>query len=97
MEGSHGERRGSFIKTQTSRGLDFTFLYGYLLLICTFIFFVGTMYTLTVSKFMPNTGNAILDAIKADDYYCLLIPVTILVTWLFIYFNWMSLKFFRHN
>jgi len=70
---------------------------GVLLLIGTFIFFNLSMYTLVVSKFLPETGNELLDFFKYDYYYCMLVPVTFLATWLFVYLNWMSLKFFRHN
>eukprot|EP00026_Physarum_polycephalum_P021850 Phypoly_transcript_25421.p1 GENE.Phypoly_transcript_25421~~Phypoly_transcript_25421.p1 ORF type:complete len:103 (+),score=12.88 Phypoly_transcript_25421:96-404(+) len=76
---------------------DTTVLWGYVLLICTFIFFVGTIYAMVVSKFMPHTGNKILDFIKEDYYYCMLVPATIPVTVIAVYLNWLSLKFFRHN
>jgi hypothetical protein len=38
---------------------DNTVLWGYVLLICTFIFFVGAIYSMVVSKFMPHTGNKV--------------------------------------
>lgn len=97
---------------------DTTVLWGYTLLALTFVFFVGTVYALVVSKMMPHTGNAvsmhtityqikrkynyfdfknILDWIKDDYFYCMLVPVTIPVTVIAVYLNWLSLKFFRHN
>lgn len=95
---------------------DNTVLWGYVLLICTFIFFVGAIYAMIVSKFMPLTGNKvsnlnsnfgfiklpfdifyILDWIKEDYYYCMLVPATVPVTVIAVYLNWLSLKFFRHN
>ena len=30
-------------------------------------------------------------------YYCYVVTATIPATFVFIYFNWLSLKFFRHN
>ena len=57
------EHRG---RLKENRPPDFTFLYGYLLLFNTFIFFIVTMYTIIISKFMPETGNAILDSIKVS-------------------------------
>jgi hypothetical protein len=74
-----------------------TAFYGYLLLIGTGMFFVCWTYAFIVSKWMPYTGNALLDAIKEDSYYTPLIPVVGIVTWMFVYINWMSLKFFRHK
>lgn len=42
-------------------------------------------------------GGGFLDAVERDVYYCYLIPLTIPVTILAFYANWVSLKFFRHN
>lgn len=54
------------------------------------------LYALVISKyFMPYTGNKILDAIKDDEYYCCLIPITIVSAVIFSYFNWLSMKYFR--
>lgn len=39
----------------------------------------------------------LLDALERDQYYCYLLPLTIPVTVLAFYANWVSLKFFRHN
>ncbi|KAJ2874986.1 multisubstrate pseudouridine synthase 7, partial [Coemansia asiatica] len=55
---------------------DDTPLYGVFLLGVTSVVFVVSMYALVVSKFMPYTGIALLDAIKDDDYFCLLVPIT---------------------
>ena len=49
------------------------------------------------SKLMPLTGNTILDSIKNDSYYALLVPATLPVLVIFFFLNWLSLKFFRHN
>jgi phosphatidylinositol glycan anchor class Y biosynthesis protein len=59
--------------------------------------FAVFMYMLVLSKFMPKMDNEILDMIKEDYYYCCLFPVTIIASVAFVYTNWMSLKFFRHN
>jgi hypothetical protein len=39
---------------------DYTRLLGYVLLFATYLLFVGTMYALIVSKWMPETGNKVL-------------------------------------
>jgi len=54
-------------------------------------------YALAISKLLPDTGFVLLDAIKHDRYYSYLLAATIPVTLIFIYFNWLSLKFFRHS
>jgi hypothetical protein len=40
---------------------------------------------------------SLLQAIEGDVYYCYLVPLTIPVTILACYANWVGLKFFRHN
>ena len=45
-----------------------TVLWGFVLLIGAFVFFVSSMYAILVSKIMPDTGNVFIDAIKADHY-----------------------------
>lgn len=89
--------RMMFERYQQNDRTDNAALWGYFLLATTFLFFVFSSYALFISKLMPATGNDLLDAIKFDYYYCFLVPATGLVTWLFIYLNWMMLKFFRHN
>ncbi|KAG0257950.1 hypothetical protein DFQ27_004887 [Actinomortierella ambigua] len=59
--------------------------------------FVVSMYALVVSTYMPETKNQILDWIKHDSHYCMLVPVTLPVTILVVLFNWLGMKLFRHN
>ncbi|ORY91337.1 phosphatidylinositol N-acetylglucosaminyltransferase subunit Y-domain-containing protein [Syncephalastrum racemosum] len=74
-----------------------THLWGYALLAATAIMFLSTLYAIIGSKFMPDTGVPVLDWIKHDEYYCLLVPITALAAIYFIMWNWMGMKFFRHN
>lgn len=76
---------------------DTTYLWGYLLFFCTMVGFTVSMYALVASNYMPLTGNKTLDWIKKDSHYCMLVPVTIPVTVLFVLFNWLGMKLFRHN
>ncbi|KAI7849716.1 phosphatidylinositol N-acetylglucosaminyltransferase subunit Y [Circinella umbellata] len=76
---------------------DSTYLWGYALLVATAILFFGTLYAMIGSKFVPDTQIEILDWIKHDEYYCLLVPITAIVMIYFIVWNWMGMKFFRHN
>ncbi|KAJ2002503.1 hypothetical protein GGI04_003317 [Coemansia thaxteri] len=76
---------------------DDTPLYGYALLVLTSVLFVFSMYSLVVSKFMPYTGIAFLDAVKDDRYYCLLMPITGLSFTFAVFWNWLGMKVFRHN
>ncbi|CAG8595818.1 1299_t:CDS:2 [Ambispora gerdemannii] len=76
---------------------DTTSLWGWMLLFATFMMFVSSMYAIVFSKFVPETGNRTLDWIKRDEYYCLLLPITLSVTVYAVFWNWMGMKFFRHN
>ncbi|KAF9100090.1 hypothetical protein BGX29_001178 [Mortierella sp. GBA35] len=76
---------------------DTTYLWGYLLFFSTMVGFTVCMYALVASNYMPLTGNKTLDWIKKDSHYCMLVPVTIPVTVLFVLFNWLGMKLFRHN
>jgi len=49
------------------------------------------------SKFLPHTGNVVLDALAGDWYYSLLLPLTVPVTLVAVFVNWLAMKFFRHN
>ncbi|KAG5463543.1 MAG: phosphatidylinositol N-acetylglucosaminyltransferase subunit Y-domain-containing protein, partial [Olpidium bornovanus] len=76
---------------------DTTGLMGWALLLCTYVAFVALGYAAVVSKFMPRTGNKILDYISDDNYYSVLIPVTLPVAIFWAFFNWLGLKTFRTN
>ncbi|KAL0080820.1 hypothetical protein J3Q64DRAFT_1757655, partial [Phycomyces blakesleeanus] len=75
---------------------DTTYLWGYFLLISTWLIFFITMYSLIGSHWMPVTNNKVLDWIRDDDYYCYVVPVTAVVFIYFVVCNWMGMKFFRH-
>lgn len=71
---------------------------GVLFIITALVIFTFSLYAFIISKFfMPYTGNQILDWIKDDEYYCCLIPSTIVTTLLFMYVNWVAMKYFRHS
>ncbi len=70
---------------------------GWLLLIGTFLFFSCGIYATVISKFMPVVGHFVLDFLREDYFYSLLIPLLIPVAIVTIYLNWLGLKFFRHN
>ncbi|KAJ2772676.1 hypothetical protein IWQ57_001664 [Coemansia nantahalensis] len=76
---------------------DDTPVYGYALLALTSVLFIASMYSLVVSKFVPYTGVPFLDAVKDDRYFCLLMPVTGLSFGFAVFWNWLGMKFFRHN
>ncbi|ORX99051.1 hypothetical protein K493DRAFT_313366 [Basidiobolus meristosporus CBS 931.73] len=76
---------------------DSTQFWGYASLLVTYLLFISSMYAIVVSKYIPYTGNKYLDWIKEDTYYCLLLPITLFVSVYAVFWNWMGMKFFRHN
>ena len=58
---------------------------------------IAFLYAVLLSKYMPDTGIMVIDAIKYDHYFCYLIPLLILPTYLAIYLNWLSMKLFQYN
>lgn len=59
--------------------------------------FIGVFYAMIVSPLVGETGHVLLDFVKADNYYCFLVPLLIPASLIFIYANWVSVKFFRHT
>ncbi|KNC47837.1 uncharacterized protein AMSG_04066 [Thecamonas trahens ATCC 50062] len=71
--------------------------YGYMLLGATAVGFVVAIYIIVLSKFMPVTGSPLVDYISQDHYYSVLIPYLAPVALVYVYFSWLSFKFYRHN
>ncbi|KAJ1944881.1 hypothetical protein FBU59_002478 [Linderina macrospora] len=98
MAGGPADRIGAFRPVRLPvHEPDDTPLYGYALLATTSTVFFVSIYALIVSKFMPYTGIRFLDMVKEDDYYCLLVPITGLSFIIAVFWNWLGMKFFRHN
>ena len=73
-------------------------LVGYFLITIGALIFIGSTYSMLIAKiFMPYTGNKILDWIKDDEHYIFLLPSMIVTMMVFAYWNWVSMKIFRHN
>ncbi|KAI9282191.1 phosphatidylinositol N-acetylglucosaminyltransferase subunit Y-domain-containing protein [Sporodiniella umbellata] len=102
---SFSSRTSSYINntSQTKRTPSFepipdnTYLYGYGLLLTTFITFFFLIYAIVVSKLLPPSNNKLLDWLRNDEYYCLLLPITAIAWIYWVIWNWMGMKFFRHN
>ena len=73
-------------------------LMGYILIVIGALIFITSTYSMIIAKiFMPYTGNIILDWIKDDEHYIFLVPSMVVTIMIFAYWNWVSMKFFRHN
>jgi hypothetical protein len=60
-----------------------------------FVFFAGSYITL-VSKVFP-AKSGILKSLSEDYYYSFTCSSTVVVTILFIFMNWLGIKFYKHN
>jgi len=67
------------------------------LLIFVVLYFLGFVYCAFVSKLLPETGHWLLDSIRNDYYYCYLVPLTVVPTFIVVYLNWLSMRFFENN
>ncbi|KAI3892867.1 hypothetical protein MKW92_045858, partial [Papaver armeniacum] len=50
-----------------------------------------------LSKLLPPSSNRIVSAVQNDSScYCFLVPLTLPVLVVAVYFHWLSMKFFKH-
>lgn len=71
--------------------------YGYAIT-CSFVAIgIVYLYTAFVSKLLPDTGYFLLDFFKYDYYFCFLIPLSIIPTYMVIYLNWLAMRHFEQN
>ena len=56
-------------------------------------------YAIIISKVLPETASShpVYDAVKGDTYYCLLLPLVAVPSFVAIYLNWMAMRFYSHN
>jgi len=74
-----------------------TEIVGFFLLGFSALMFILVFYAIIISPLVGSTGHVLLDFIREDAYYCLLIPLLIPTTVIIVYLNWVSIKFFRHT
>ncbi|KAL7174250.1 hypothetical protein ACSBR2_033496 [Camellia fascicularis] len=83
----------NFSQFIASKDKDF---WGWFLLIFGSVFFVGFFYAAIILKFLPPFDNALISVIQTDRYYCFLVPLTLPILLVAVYFHWLSMKFFKH-
>ncbi|VFQ67412.1 unnamed protein product [Cuscuta campestris] len=71
-------------------------LQGWMLLILGSVSFILFAFAVGLSKLLPASGNPIIAAIQNDRYYCFLVPLTLPVLVVAVYFHWLSMKLFKH-
>lgn len=98
-----------FLNLHETKGLGYNpTATGYTLLVAAFLIFTlfgfSLLSKLLVRLLEPIPANSpkpmsyyILELIGKDWYYMCLFPLTVPVFLVYIYFNWLGMKFFRHN
>ncbi|KAI3987676.1 hypothetical protein MKX01_028410 [Papaver californicum] len=69
---------------------------GYFFLLCGSISFLLFLFSVIISKLLPPSSNRIVAAVQNDRYYCFLVPLTLPVLVVAVYFHWLSMKLFKH-
>lgn len=71
-------------------------LWGWFFLIIGSLSSLGFCYAAVISKLMPPSNIAVISAIQNDWYYCFLVPLTLPILVVAVYFHWLSMKLFKH-
>ncbi|KAK9273399.1 hypothetical protein L1049_018209 [Liquidambar formosana] len=70
--------------------------WGWIFLVFGSVFLLGFLYAAIISKLLPTSENVIISAIQNDRYYCFLVPLTLPILLVAVYFHWLSMKLFKH-
>ncbi|PKI33849.1 hypothetical protein CRG98_045767 [Punica granatum] len=70
--------------------------WGWLFVATGSISFLGFLYAAMISKLLPPSDNPVVFAIQNDKYYCFLVPLTLPILVVSVYFHWLSMKLFKH-
>ncbi|KAJ4829302.1 hypothetical protein Tsubulata_001002 [Turnera subulata] len=69
---------------------------GWLFVVIGFMSFMGFVFVPVVSNILPLSDNSVIAAIQSDRYYCFLVPLTLPILVIAVYFRWLSMKLFKH-
>ena len=82
--------------TEPARTLD-VLARADVLVIGSVLSFAFLLYWLLLSKLLPPTGHWLLDALRDDRYYGVLVPLCMPITLVASYLGWFARKIFNHN
>ncbi|KAG2313331.1 hypothetical protein Bca52824_024888 [Brassica carinata] len=81
-------------RTTTTTGEVF---WGYFFVITGSVSFFGFVFAVIASTVFPLSQNPLNQGLKNDRYYyCFLVPLTLPVITVAVYFHWLSMKLFKH-
>ncbi|KAL0843783.1 hypothetical protein Bca101_017029 [Brassica carinata] len=71
--------------------------WGYFFVITGSVSFFGFVFAVIASTLFPPSQNPLNQGLKNDRYYyCFLVPLTLPVITVAVYFHWLSMKLFKH-
>jgi magnesium-transporting ATPase (P-type) len=75
---------------------------GWMTLIGTLLSCAIAIVALVFAKLLPafpgdTNWEHVFNLVRADEYFVFVVPLIVVWTVLFVYFNWFSMKIFRHN
>ncbi|KAB2074164.1 hypothetical protein ERO13_A07G123300v2 [Gossypium hirsutum] len=73
-----------------------TTMWGWLLVGIGSLVLLGFLFTAFISHLLPPSNYTLIAAIQNDWYYRFLVPLTLPVLVVAVYFHWLSMKLFRH-
>ncbi|MED6112778.1 hypothetical protein PIB30_064772 [Stylosanthes scabra] len=71
-------------------------VWGWLFVSIGFVCFVVYFFSAIISKVLPPSNIAVISAMQNDWYYCFLVPLTLPIIVVLVYFHWLSMKMFKH-
>ncbi|WOH00064.1 hypothetical protein DCAR_0519420 [Daucus carota subsp. sativus] len=69
---------------------------GLILVLVGSMTFLAFLYSAILSKLLPPSEYYFVAAIQNDRYYCFLVPLTLPIIIVAVYFHWLSMKLFKH-
>ncbi|XLT04873.1 hypothetical protein HN51_043622 [Arachis hypogaea] len=69
-------------------------VWGWLFVSIGFLYFILYFFIAIISKVLPPSNIAVISAMQNDWYYCFLVPLTLPIIVVLVYFHWLSIKMF---
>ncbi len=80
-----------------------TWLGGWVIVLGSLLFLSFFLYSIVLAKLLPtgpSDGERIrrwMDLVRDDEYFCLLVPLTLAPATVLGYLNWVAIEFYRAN
>ncbi|XVF47331.1 hypothetical protein PTKIN_Ptkin03bG0100900 [Pterospermum kingtungense] len=84
------------VSKESSSSSRMTTYWGWFLVGIGFLVLPGFLFTAFISKLLLPSNYSLIAAIQNDRYYCYLVPLTLPVLVVAVYFHWLSMKLFKH-